>query len=59
MQILLVDDEVELTEPLSRILRRQGYGVEVEHDGLGGSQLAAQGNYDLLILDWMLPHKRA
>lgn len=57
MQILLVDDEVELTEPLSRILKREGYEVDVVHDGLEGSQLAIGGQYDLLILDWMLPHK--
>lgn len=57
VQILLVDDEVALTEPLSRILRRQGYGVDVAHDGLEGSRLAAQKQYDLLILDWMLPVK--
>ncbi|MCU0527045.1 MAG: response regulator transcription factor [Elainella sp. Prado103] len=55
MQILLVDDEVELTEPLSRILKREGYQVDVAHDGLAGSQLATQNRYDLLILDWMLP----
>lgn len=57
VQILLVDDEIELTEPLSRILQRQGYSVEIAHDGAEGSQLAAQGQYDLLILDWMLPQK--
>ena len=57
MQILLVDDEVELTEPLTRILQRQGYDVDVAYDGLQGNQLAAQKKYDLLILDWMLPYK--
>jgi two-component system, OmpR family, manganese sensing response regulator len=57
MQILLVDDEAELTDPLTRILQRQGYTVEVAHDGQEGSQLAVQKKYDLLILDWMLPHK--
>jgi two-component system, OmpR family, manganese sensing response regulator len=57
MQILLVDDEVELTEPLSRILKREGYQVDVMHDGLEGVQLAIGGQYDLLILDWMLPRK--
>lgn len=57
MRILLVDDEVELTDPLSRVLTREGYGVDVAYDGLAGSQLAAQGSYDLLILDWMLPQK--
>ena len=57
MQILLVDDETELTDPLSRVLTREGYGVDVAHDGSEGSTLASTGNYDLLILDWMLPHK--
>jgi two-component system, OmpR family, manganese sensing response regulator len=54
-QILLVDDEVELTDPLSRVLTREGYQVDVAHDGDEGCKLAVQGNYDLLILDWMLP----
>jgi OmpR-family two-component system manganese-sensing response regulator len=57
MRILLVDDEVELTDPLSRVLTREGYGVDVAYDGAVGSQLAVQGEYDLLILDWMLPQK--
>ena len=55
MQILLVDDEVELTEPLSKVLTREGYRVDVAYDGDEGSRLANQGSYDLLILDWMLP----
>ncbi|MBD2462798.1 response regulator transcription factor [Oscillatoria sp. FACHB-1407] len=56
MQILLVDDEAELTDPLSRVLTREGYRVDIAHDGAEGSVLAASGSYDLLILDWMLPH---
>jgi two-component system, OmpR family, manganese sensing response regulator len=55
MRILLVDDEVELTDPLSRVLTREGYAVDVAFDGAKGSNLAIDGNYDLLILDWMLP----
>jgi two-component system, OmpR family, manganese sensing response regulator len=57
MQILLVDDETELTEPLSRILKREGYQVDIAHDGDTGSLFASQKQYDLMILDWMLPHK--
>lgn len=57
MQILLVDDEIELTEPLTHVLKREGYQVDVAHDGAAGGTLAAQGSYDLLILDWMLPHQ--
>lgn len=57
MRILLVDDEVELTEPLSRVLKREGYSVDVAYAGTTGSELAAHSDYDLLILDWMLPDK--
>lgn len=57
MQILLVDDEVELTNPLSRVLSREGYSVDVAYDGATGSELMTQKCYDLLILDWMLPYK--
>jgi OmpR-family two-component system manganese-sensing response regulator len=57
MQILLVDDEVELTDPLSRVLTREGYHVDIAHDGDEGGRLAIQGSYDLLILDWMLPKR--
>jgi two-component system, OmpR family, manganese sensing response regulator len=57
MRILVVDDEIELTEPLSRVLKREGYSVDAVYDGASGSQLAQEGSYDLLILDWMLPGK--
>ncbi|MEA5552516.1 two-component system response regulator RppA [Anabaena cylindrica UHCC 0172] len=57
MRILLVDDEVELTDPLSRILTREGYIVDTAYNGTSGSELAQAGTYDLLILDWMLPGK--
>jgi two-component system, OmpR family, manganese sensing response regulator len=55
MRILLVDDEVELTDALSQILEREGYRVDVANDGTIGNRLAIQGDYDLLVLDWMLP----
>jgi two-component system, OmpR family, manganese sensing response regulator len=55
MKILLVDDEPALTEPLSRLLTREGYAVDVATNGRAGCDLATSGNYDLLILDWMLP----
>ncbi len=60
MSILLVDDEVELTVPLSRALQREGYRVDVTHDGetaLGYIRDRRQAGhpYHLLILDWMLP----
>ena len=57
MKILLVDDEAELTDPLSRVLSREGYQVEVADNGAMGKELALKNNYDLLILDWMLPQQ--
>jgi two-component system, OmpR family, manganese sensing response regulator len=57
MNILLVDDETELTEPLCKILSREGYQVDVANNGDVGIQLALKNKYDLLILDWMLPQK--
>ncbi len=57
MHILLVDDEAELTDPLKLALTREGYTVDVAYSGLDGQTLANQGNYDLLILDWMLPQQ--
>ncbi|TAE57081.1 MAG: DNA-binding response regulator [Nostocales cyanobacterium] len=57
MRILLVDDEIELTHPLSRVLTREGYTLDMAYNGNDGSKLAQENNYDLLILDWMLPEK--
>ena len=57
MKILLVDDETELSDPLSRILLQEGYQVDVADNGAAGMELALHDRYDLLILDWMLPYK--
>ena len=57
MKILLVDDETELRDPLSRILLQEGYQVDLADNGAAGIELALENDYDLLILDWMLPHK--
>ncbi|NJK37451.1 MAG: response regulator transcription factor [Oscillatoriales cyanobacterium RM2_1_1] len=57
MRILLVDDEVDLVTSLSTILTREGYTVDIAYEGVQGKILALQNNYDLLILDWMLPQQ--
>jgi OmpR-family two-component system manganese-sensing response regulator len=62
MRILLVDDEVEMADPLSLILKREGYQVDVAYDGdrgqqLLGKHLLGKHRYDLFILDWMMPGK--
>ncbi len=57
MKILLVDDETELSDPLSRILVQEGYQVDIANHGTAGMKLALENQYDLMILDWMLPGK--
>lgn len=60
MSILLVDDEVELTELLGRALKREGHAVDIAYDGETALKMIQQHQkdaapYELLILDWMLP----
>lgn len=56
MRVLLVEDEDRLAENLSAALREGGsMAVDRAKDGLLGEELAGTGNYDLLILDLMLP----
>lgn len=57
MHILLVDDETELTTPLSRVLTAEGYQVDVANNGVQGEELAQDNGYNLLILDWLMPEK--
>jgi two-component system, OmpR family, manganese sensing response regulator len=57
MRILLVDDEQELTQPLSQLLAQEGYSIDVAADGWSGEALATANPYDLYILDWVLPGK--
>jgi len=53
--ILLVEDESALSEPLSYLLEREGYDVTVAEDGLRAVTAFDEGDYDLILLDLMLP----
>ncbi|GMK42507.1 DNA-binding response regulator [Paenibacillus sp. CCS19] len=55
MRILIVEDEVNLAEALSQILKKNNYSVDVVHDGQSGLDNALCGIYDLVLLDIMLP----
>ncbi|KAA8885781.1 response regulator transcription factor [Nocardia colli] len=57
MRVLVVDDEVRLAEMLRRGLSAEGFVVELAHDGIDGLELAATGDFDVLVLDIMLPGK--
>ncbi|MEM7757691.1 MAG: two-component system response regulator RppA [Cyanobacteria bacterium P01_A01_bin.40] len=57
MRILLVDDDPEQLEPLQIALSRSGHIVDGVADGATARWLMDEKNYDLLILDWMLPEE--
>ena len=57
MRILVVEDDKKVASFLERGLREDGYSVDVAHDGSEGSLKAHVHDYDLLILDVMLPGK--
>lgn len=57
MRLLIVDDEVDLSESLRRGLINEGFVVDVANDGVTGAWLAHENPYDVIVLDLMLPGK--
>jgi DNA-binding response OmpR family regulator len=55
MRILVVEDEERLARLISRVLAEEGYAVETEANGRQALMRALADEYDLLIVDWMLP----
>lgn len=55
MRILIVEDEPKVASFIRRALEEESYAVDVCSDGLQGRDLASEVDYDLIILDLMLP----
>ena len=55
MKILVVDDEKLLVKGIKFNLENEGYQVECAYDGAAAVELARTGNFDLIILDLMMP----
>jgi DNA-binding response OmpR family regulator len=55
MRILLVEDEVRLSQALVEIFQKNRYGVDAVYSGPDGLRYAQSGIYDVIILDIMLP----
>lgn len=58
MKILLVEDEVKLGRAIKAGLEQDGYAVDLQHDYDTGLAYAETENYDVIILDRMLPGKK-
>lgn len=55
MRVLVTEDEAKVAAFLRRALEEEGYAVDVAPDGAAGLELALVNDYDLLILDHLLP----
>ena len=55
MRILVVEDEKKLAELIARALRAERYAVDTAHDGQAAWEMIETYDYDLLVLDLMLP----
>ena len=57
MRILIVEDEAGIARFLERALRSEGFATEVAADGESGQLRALAGDFDLVLLDAMLPRR--
>jgi DNA-binding response OmpR family regulator len=57
MRILVIEDEPGISGFLKQGLEEEAFSVDVAEDGRRGLELALSGEYDLILVDWMLPGK--
>lgn len=57
MKVLIVEDEKRLAQALGQIMEEQKYSVDIVYDGEDGLDYALSGQYDVIVLDVMLPKK--
>lgn len=55
MRILVIEDEPGIANFLKQGLQEEAYSVDVADNGNDGLHFALSDNYDLLLIDWMLP----
>jgi DNA-binding response OmpR family regulator len=55
MRILIVEDEPKIAAAIKRGLEQEGFSVDVVNDGDSGLSYGGSDDYDVIVLDWMLP----
>ena len=55
MRILIVEDEAGIVQFLQQGLEEEGYEISTASDGLMGVEVAQKENFDLILLDWLMP----
>ena len=57
MRVLLIEDDKKISSAIARGLKAESYAVDVAGDGKSGEELAKINDYDIIILDIMLPRQ--
>ena len=55
-RMLVVDDEENICSYLAELFRLEGWIVDTAYDGMQGVKLAADADYDVIIMDILMPH---
>jgi DNA-binding response OmpR family regulator len=55
MRILIIEDDRKAAGLLARGLQEERFVVDVAHSGEAGDEMASINNYDVIVLDWMMP----
>ncbi len=55
MRVLIIEDDRRLANLIRTVLEEEHFGVDLAHDGNLGFDMALRGEYDIAIVDWMLP----
>ncbi len=56
-KILIIEDDIEISDMLNDYLSKNNYDTSIARDGINGIKIAKENNPDLIILDIMLPYK--
>ena len=57
MRVLLIEDDKKIANALSKGLKEESYAVDIAADGITGEEFAKTNEYDIIILDIMLPNQ--
>ncbi len=57
MLILLAEDDLKIAKLLIHLFNKDGYQLDYAKDGVEALMYAEMNQYDVIILDWMMPHK--
>ncbi len=57
MKILIIEDEPKLNKNLVEGLEKRGYAADFAYDGIEGEKMARVNNYDVIIMDIMMPNQ--